>query len=57
MPIRPSDIILEWAAEDGYSIAEAGWVRARDRKFYFEIAAVKDGHQHTPALCQCQARF
>ncbi len=46
MPVRASDIILGWIHDDGYSIAEAGWVRARDRKFYFEVTAEKDGHRH-----------
>ena len=46
MPVRASHIILDWAAKSGYSIAEIGCVRARDRKFDFEITAVKAGHQH-----------
>ncbi len=46
MPIA-SDIILDWAAKDGYSLSEAGWIQARDRKFYFEVTAEKDGHRHT----------
>ena len=46
MPVHASDIILDWIHEDGYSIAENGWVRARDRKFYFQITAAKDDHQH-----------
>ena len=46
MPVRASDMILDWAAKDGYSTAETGWVRARDRRFYFQITAVKDDHQH-----------
>lgn len=46
MPIRPSDIILDWIHDDGYSTAETGWVRVRDRRFYFQITAVKAGHRH-----------
>ncbi len=38
MPLA-SDIILNWAAEDGYSLSETGWIQARDRKFYFEVNA------------------
>ena len=45
MPIA-SDIILDWIAEDGYSLSEAGWIRALDHEFYFEITAEKDGNQH-----------
>ncbi len=45
MPVA-SDIILDWIAKDGYSLSETGWIRARDRKFYFEVAATKDGHRH-----------
>ena len=45
MPVA-SDIILDWIGEDGYSLSEAGWIQARDRKFYFEITATKDGHRH-----------
>ena len=45
MPLA-SDIILDWAAKDGYSLSETGWIQARDRKFYFEVAAEKDGHRH-----------
>ena len=41
-----SDIILDWIHEDGYSLSEAGWIQARDRKFYFEVTAEKDGHRH-----------
>ncbi len=40
-----SDIILDWAAKDGYSLSETGWIQARDRKFYFEVTAEKDGHR------------
>ena len=46
MPVHASDIILEWIHDDGYSIGENGWVRALDRKFYFQITAEKDGHRH-----------
>ncbi len=45
MPLA-SDIILDWIAEDGYSLSESGWIRAQDRKFYFEVTAEKDGHRH-----------
>ncbi len=45
MPIA-SDIILDWAVKEGYSLSETGWIRARDRKFYFEVTATKDGHRH-----------
>ena len=45
MPIT-SDIILDWIHEDGYSTAESGWVRVLDSKFYFEVTAEKEGHQH-----------
>ena len=45
MPVA-SDIILDWIAEDGYSLSEAGWIRPQDRKFYFEVMAAKDGHRH-----------
>ena len=43
MPIV-TDIILDWIHEDGYSLPEAGWISAQDRKFYFELAAGKVGH-------------
>ncbi len=46
MPIHASDIILDWAAKDGYSLSEAGWIRPQDREFYFEVTAEKDGHRH-----------
>ena len=46
MPVRPSDIILDWIAKDGYSLSEAGRIQARDRKFYFEVTAEKNGHRH-----------
>ena len=45
MPVA-SDIILDWIAKDGYSLSEAGWIQARDRKFYFEVTAEKGGHRH-----------
>ena len=45
MPVA-SDIILDWIAEDGYSLSEAGWIQARDCKSYFEVTAEKDGHRH-----------
>ncbi len=38
MPLA-SDIILDWIHEDGYSLSEAGWIRAQDRQFYFEVTA------------------
>ncbi len=44
MPIA-SDLILDWATQDGYSLSEAGWIRPQDRKFYFEVTAEKDGHR------------
>ena len=44
MPVA-SDIILDWIAEDGYSLSEDGWIRPQDRKFYFEVTAEKDGHR------------
>ncbi len=45
MPVA-RDIILDWIAKDGYSLSETGWIQARDRKFYFEVTAEKDGHRH-----------
>ena len=45
MPIA-SDIILDWAAKEGYSLSETGWRQAQDRKFYFNVTAEKDGHRH-----------
>ncbi len=45
MPVA-SDIILDRAAKDGYSLSETGWIQARDRQFYFEVTAEKDGHRH-----------
>ena len=45
MPIA-SDIILGWAAKDGYSLSESGWIRPQDQQFYFEVTAEKDGHRH-----------
>ena len=45
MPVA-SDIILDWAAKDDYSPSEAGWIRAQDQQFYFEVTAEKDGHRH-----------
>ena len=45
MPIA-SDIILDRIAEDGYSLSEAGWIRAQDHEFYFKVTAEKDGHRH-----------
>ena len=45
MPLT-SDIILDWMHEDGYSLSEAGWIRAQDQQFYFEVTAEKDGHRH-----------
>ncbi len=44
MPVA-SDIILDGIAKDGYSLSEAGWRQARDRRFYFEVTATKDGHR------------
>ena len=46
MPVHAGDIILNWIARDGYSLSETGWIRARDRQFYFEVTAEKDGHRH-----------
>ena len=46
MPVRASDMILDWIHDDGYSLAENGWVRARDKKFYFQVTAERGGHQH-----------
>ncbi len=45
MPIA-SDIILDWAAREGYSLSEADWIRPQDHEFYFEVTAEKDGHRH-----------
>ena len=45
MPIIASDIILDWIAEDGNSLSEAGWIRTEDRKFYFDVRAEKGGHR------------
>ena len=45
MPLA-SDMILDWIAEDGYSLSEAGWIQAQEHKLYFEVAAEKDGHRH-----------
>ncbi len=45
MPIA-GDIILDWIAEDGYSLSEAGWIRPQARQFYFEVTAEKNGHRH-----------
>ncbi len=45
MPIT-SDIILDWIHDDGYNVAESGWIQARDRTVDFEVAAEKDGHRH-----------
>ncbi len=45
MPLA-SDIILDWIADDGYSLAETGWLRPQDHEFYFEVTAEKDGHRH-----------
>ena len=45
MPIA-SDLILDWIHEDGYSLSEAGWIRAQDRQFYFGVTAEQDGHRH-----------
>ena len=45
MPVG-SDIIPNWIHEDGHSLAEAGWIRAQNQQFYFEVTAEKDGHRH-----------
>ena len=45
MPLT-SDLMVDWIREDGYSLAEAGWIRPQDHDFYFEITAEKDGHRH-----------
>ncbi len=45
MPIT-SDTILDWIHEDGYSLSEAGWIRARDRYFYFEVTATASDTSH-----------
>ena len=42
MPVA-SDTILDWIAKDGYSLSQAGWIRAQDRQFYFEVMAEMDG--------------
>ncbi len=47
MPVRASDIILDWAAKDGYSLSEAAWIRPQDHEFYFEVTEEKDGHRHS----------
>ncbi len=46
MTTSTSDIILDWIAEDGYSLSEAGWIRPQDHEFYFEVTAEKHGHRH-----------
>jgi hypothetical protein len=51
MPVA-SNIILDWAAKEGCSLSEAGWRQARDRKFYFEVTAEKDGHRDPPVSRQ-----
>ena len=45
MPLT-SDIILDWIAEDGYSLSESGWIRPQGHESYFEVTAEKDGHRH-----------
>ncbi len=44
MPIA-SDILLDWAAQEDYSLSEVGRIRAQDGKFYFEVSAENDGHR------------
>ena len=46
MTARACDIILDWIAKDGYSLSEAGWIRAQDHEFYVEVTAEKNGHRH-----------
>ncbi len=41
-----SDIILDWIADDGYSLSEADWIRPMDHELYFEVTAEKDGQRH-----------
>ena len=41
-----SGIILDWIAEDGFSLSEAGWIRPHDREFYFQVTAERDSHRH-----------
>ena len=48
---RASDNVLDWIAKDGYSLSEAGWIRAQDHEFYFKVTAEKDGHPTHPASC------
>ena len=52
MPLA-SDIILDWIAEDGYSLSETGRIRAQDHQFYFEVTAEKDGQLGQEDLSQC----
>lgn len=37
------DIILDWIADDGYSLSEAVWIPPQDQQFYFEVTAEKGG--------------
>jgi len=52
MPVA-SDFILDWIAEDGYSLSETGWIRPQQHQFYFEVTVEKDGQLGQEDLSQC----
>ena len=41
-----SDLLLGWLHEDGYSLGESGWVNPLTGKWWWQVEATKDGHQH-----------
>ncbi len=45
MPIV-SDMVLDWLAEDGYSLGESSWIHATTLKRCWQITATRYGHKY-----------
>ena len=46
MPIRASDIILDWISKDGYSPGETSWIHPTTGEHCWQITATGGGHEY-----------
>ncbi len=47
MLIVSNTVILDWLAEDGFSLGESSWVHVATLKRCWQITATRDGHKYT----------
>ncbi len=41
-----SDVVLDWLADDGFSLGQSSWVHATTLKRCWQITATRDGHKY-----------